>query len=94
MTNSDQSYDETIDQIDNKIVKTHYPRANNENVLVFVLEKDPNLFLKTDQITIHCVVEVDDGYCVENGFASKLFSMLTESIDSQVVSSNKTKFVP
>ena len=38
--------------LDCKIVKRHYPRVNNDNVLEFLLEKDPNLFLRTNKIVI------------------------------------------
>jgi hypothetical protein len=57
-----------------------------------VLEKDPNLYLLKNDLAIHCKVDVDEGYIVDNGFASKLFSMLTVEVDSQVVSSNKTRY--
>ena len=35
--------------IDNKVVKRHFPRTNNAQVLDFVFEKDPNLFLRKTQ---------------------------------------------
>ena len=70
---------------------TNYLRTNNESVLEVVLEKDPNLYLLKNDLAIHCKVDVDEGYIVDNGFASKLFSMLTVEVDSQVVSSNKTR---
>ena len=79
------------DEIDFKITKKHYPRTNNESILEFVFEKDPNLFLRKNKIIIRGAIEVDTGYIVENGFAAKLFSMLTVEVDSQVVSKNNNK---
>ena len=79
------------DQVDAKVVKKHYFRTNNDSVLEVVMEKDPNLYLVKNDLAIHCKIEVDDGYLVDNGFVSKLFAMLTVEVDSQVVSSNKTR---
>ena len=81
------------DEIDFKITKKHYPRTNNESILEFVFEKDPNLFLQKNKIIIRGAIEVDAGYVVENGFAAKLFSMLTVEVESQVVSKNNNKLV-
>ena len=79
------------DEADYKITKRHYPRTNNDSVLEFVFEKDPNLFLRKNKIVIRGAIEVDAGYIVENGFVAKLFSMLTVEVDSQVVSKNNNK---
>ena len=46
--------------IDNKVIKKHFPRTNNESVLVFNLEKDPNLCLQKNNISISFTVEVDE----------------------------------
>ena len=87
------------DVIDFKITKRHFPRINNESVLEFVFEKDPNLFMRKNKIIIKGAIEIDrlgfslvsiliailSGYLVENGFVSKLFSMLNVEIDSQTV---------
>ena len=80
--------DETLDY---KVTKKHYPRTNNNSVLEFVFEKDPNLFLRKNKILIRGCIEVDENYTVENGFASKLFSLLTVEVDSQAVSLNNTR---
>ena len=82
---------ENYGRIDNKIVKRHYPRTNNEQVLDFVFEKDPNLYLRKNKILIKGTIEVDSGYVPEVGFASKLFGMLTVDVDSHTISSNKAK---
>ena len=81
------------DEVDYKITKRDYPRTNNDSVLEFVFEKDPNLFLRKNKIVIRGAIEVDAGYIVENGFVAKLFSMLTVEVDSQVVSKNNNKWV-
>ena len=80
-----------VDTIDNKIVKKHYPRTNNEQVLDFVFGKDPNLFLRKNKILIKGSIEIDGKYVPENGFVAKLFGMLTVDVDSQTISSNRAK---
>ena len=76
------------DVIDTKVTKKHYPSTNNNSVLEFILPKDPNLFLQKNKIIIRGSFQVDKNYVVENGFAAKLFSMLTVEVDSQSVSKN------
>ena len=71
---------------DAKVTKRHFPRINNSKCLEFVFEKDPNLYLRKNKIVIRGSFEVDKGYTVDNGFASKLFSMMSVEIDSQTVS--------
>ena len=39
-------------ELDCKIIKRHYPRVNNDSVLEFIFEKDPNLFLRANKIII------------------------------------------
>ena len=63
--------------LDYKITKKHYPRTNSNSVLEFIFEKDPNLFLKKNKILIRGSIEIDDKFTVENGWVSKLFTMLT-----------------
>ena len=87
----EMSIAQKTDEVDYKITKRHYPRTNNDSVLEFVFEKDPNLFLRKNKIVIRGAIEVDAGYIVENGFVAKLFSMLTVEVDSQVVSKNNNK---
>ena len=71
---------------DVKVTKRHFPRINNSKCLEFVFEKDPNLFLRKNKIVIRGSFEVDKGYTIDNGFAAKLFSMMSVEIDSQTVS--------
>ena len=97
--------------IDFKITKRHFPRINNDSVLEFVFEKDPNLFMRKNKIVIKGAIEIDrnglyilksffqwlqnlirlSGYAVENGFVSKLFSMMNVDIDSQTVSKSTNR---
>ena len=77
--------------IDYKITKKHYPRTNNESVLEFVFEKDPNLFLRKNNIKIYGTVTIPSTCLIDTGYANKLFSMLTVEIDSQLVSNNRSK---
>ena len=78
--------------LDYKITKKHYPRTNSNSVLEFIFEKDPNLFLKKNKILIRGSIEIDDKYVLENGWVSKLFSMLIVEVDSQTVSTNKNRY--
>ena len=80
------------DEIDSKITKRHYPRANNKSVLEFVFEKDPNLYLRKNKIVIKGAIDVDKGYVLENGFVAKLLSMMTVEVDCQTVSKNNNKY--
>ena len=77
--------------LDSKISKRHYPRTNNESMLEFVFEKDPNLFLRKHKIIIRGFIEVNEDYVVENGWVAKLFSQLNIEVDSQSVSINRNK---
>lgn len=81
------------EELDFKVTKKCYPRINNGNVLEFIFERDPNLFLRKNKIQIHGRFDVDPGYVVENGFASKLFSMLTVELNSQVITKNLNRYV-
>ena len=81
----------TLDALDNKVVKKHYPRTNNDQVLDFVFGKDPNLYLRKNKIIIRGSFEISDTYIPENGFVAKLFGMLTVDIDSHTISSNRAK---
>jgi len=93
------AYEETIPipgsekfgTVDHKVVKRHFPRTNNDQVLDFVFEKDPNLYLRKNKIIIRGSIEVDNGYVPDSGFVAKLFGMLTVEVDSQTVSNNRVK---
>lgn len=76
------------EELDFKVTKKCYPRINNANVLEFIFERDPNLFLRKNKIQIHGSIDLDAGFAVENGFAAKLFSMLTVELNSQVITKN------
>ena len=84
-------YNEAL-EIDNKIVKKHYPRTNNDQVLEFVFERDPNLYLRKNKILIKGAIEVPDSFVPDTGFVAKLFSMLTVEVDSHAISSNRAKY--
>ena len=77
--------------IDFKVTKKHYPRTNNESVLEFVFEKDPHLFMRKNKIKIRGRIEFPEAFHVDTGFITKLFSMLTVEIDSQLVSNNRSR---
>ena len=95
MTNETETAFEVKNQtkLDHKVIKKIYPRCNNKAVLEFVFERDPGACLQKNQIILHFIAEIDDGYTVENGWVAKLFSMLTIEIDSQIISSNKTRYL-
>ena len=83
--------EEKYGRLTSKVVKRHYPRTNNDQVLTIVFEKDPNLYLRKNKIVIKGTVEVDPGYIPEVGFVSKLFGMLTVDVDSHTISNNRAK---
>ena len=53
------NYEMQNDVVDFKITKRHFPRINNESVLEFVFEKDPNLFMRKNKIIIKGAIEID-----------------------------------
>ena len=79
------------EDLDFKITKRHFPRDNNDSILEFIFEKDPNLYMRKNKIVIRGAIELDSNVLPDNGFVAKLFSMLTVEIDSQNVSSNRNK---
>ena len=79
------------EELDFKVTKRHYPRDNNDSILEFIFEKDPNLFMRKNKIVIRGAIELATHVVPDNGFVSKLFSMLTVEVDSQTVSSNRCK---
>ena len=81
------------EQLDFKITKRHYPRVNNETILEFIFEKDPNLFMRKNKIVIRGAIELGADILPDNGYVAKLFSMLSVEVDSQNVSSNRNKSV-
>ena len=50
---------ENNEVLDFKITKRHFPRINNDRVLEFVFEKDPNLFMRKNKIIIKGAIEFD-----------------------------------
>ena len=79
------------EQLDFKITKRHFPRVNNDTILEFNFEKDPKLFMRKNKIVIRGAIELEQNIYPDNGFVSKLFSMLSVEVDSQTVSSNRNK---
>ncbi len=80
---------ETAFQIDSQILKTHYPRDNNDKLLNFVIQEDPNLALDLSSITICLSVDVPKTHVVENGFAAKLFQAMNVELNAQLITSTK-----
>ena len=77
---------------DFKVTKKHYPRANNDSVLEFVFEKDPNLFMRKNKIKIFGRVSFPETIWPDTAMVVKLFSMLTVEVDSQLVSNNRNRY--
>ena len=77
--------------IDNKVIKKHYPTSNMDDQLVFTFESDPNLCLLKNKISVHFIIELDENYIPDNGFAAKQFSSCSVELNSQRISNNKTK---
>ena len=80
---------ESAYQIDSQIIKAHYPRTNNDKLLNFVIQEDPNLSLDLNSITISLSVDIPKTHVVENGFAAKLFQEMNVEINSQLITSSK-----
>ncbi len=80
---------ETAFRVDSQIVKTHYPRTNNDKILNFVIQEDPNLCLDFSSITISLSVDIPKTHLPENGFAAKLFQAMNVEINSQLITSSK-----
>ena len=77
--------------IDTETVKTHYARDNNDKILSFVLQEDPNLMLDLTSIRIGLAVNILNDFLPDNGFVSKLFANISIEIDSQLITSNKER---
>ena len=80
----------TETSIDQKLVKRHYPNTNNDQELSFIFESDPNLCLLKNKVSIHMIIELDEKYIPDNGFAAKQFANIIIELNSQRVSNNKT----
>ena len=76
--------------VDFKTVKRTYPRTNNDDVLEFIFEKDPNLFMRKNKISIHGTFTINKNFNIDVGFASKLFSKMTVEVNSQSVSPSRS----
>ena len=50
---------EKNETLDFEVTKRHFPRINNDRVLEFVFEKDPNLFMRKNKIFIRGAIEFD-----------------------------------
>ena len=75
--------------LDQKTTKRHFPRTNNKDFLEFVIEKDPNLFLRKHKIVIKGYIDIHEDFVVENGWVSKLFTKLDVQLDCQSVCSSR-----
>ena len=76
--------------VDYKSGKRTYPRTNNDDILEFIFEKDPNLYMRKNKISIHGSITVDKKFLVDVGFATKLFSKMTVEVNSQSVSPSRS----
>jgi hypothetical protein len=80
-------------QADTEIIKLFYPRDNNDNVVNFVLQEDPNLALDFTSIEIGFQVSIPKTQIPDNGLASKLFMNMNVEINSQLITSTKSVYV-
>ena len=81
---------EKNNKIDSEIYKTFYPRDNNDNIVNFVLQEDPNLALDFSSIEVGFMVSIPKDKLSENGLASKLFMNLNIELNSQLITSTKS----
>ena len=75
---------------DAEIIKTFYPRDNNDSVLYFLLQEDPNMSLDLKSIVINFQLDIPKGVYPDNGLASKLFANLNIELSSQLITSTKS----
>jgi len=80
-------------EVDHKIVKRIYPRTNNKTSLEFVLEKDPNLYLRMHTMKLYLTVTIPKDYTPDIALPAKLFSDMRVDLDSQNINSTSTRFV-
>ena len=80
-------------EVDHKIIKRVYPRTNNKTSLEFVMEKDPNLYLRMHTMKLHLRITIPTGYAPDIALPAKLFSDLKIDLDSQNVNSSSTRYV-
>ena len=80
-------------QVDHKIVKRIYPRTNNTTALEFILEKDPNLYLRMHSMKLFFRIEIPEGYAPDLAIGPKQFSDLRIEFNSQTINSSSTKWV-
>ena len=79
--------------VDHKIVKRVHPRTNNKTSLEFVMEKDPNLYLRMHTMKLYMSITIPKGYAPDIALPAKLFSDLRVDLDSQNVNSSNTKYM-
>ena len=78
-------------EVDHKVTKRVYPRTNNKTSLEFVLEKDPNLFLRMHTMKLHFSVNYPKEYAADVGLGAKLFSDLKIDVHGQNINSSNTR---
>ena len=90
-TRSDDTENRNSDcRIDHQIQKIHYPRDNNEKVLSFCLQEEPNLSLDFNSLTIGCRVKIPSSHYPDNGLSAKLFRNMNIEVNSQLITSTKS----
>ena len=72
-------------ELDYKITKKVYPRTNSSEVLDFIFDKDPNLFMRKNKIIIRGWIKLEECFVVENGWVAKLFKNVAVKVDSQEI---------
>ena len=78
-------------EVDHKIAKKIFPKTNNKTSLEFVLERDPNLFLRLHTMKMISAVNIPEGYVPDLALPAKQFSDLRIELNSQTVNSSTTK---
>jgi len=80
------------DEYDYKVVKKQWPQTDNDQILEFRFDRDPNLFLQKNKIVIRGSIECDKNYCIDNSWVAKMFSSCTVEVDSQVITKNLNRY--
>ena len=78
-------------EVDHKVTKRIYPRTNNKTSLEFVLEKDPNLYLRMHTMKLHFFINYPKEYAADMALGAKLFSDLKIDVHGQNINSSNTR---
>ena len=92
LPNATEETNNNENQLDTKVYKKVYSRNNANGTLIFILDKDPNLALDMSSIELHGKVHIPSRYLIENGAFVKCFSQLKIELDSQQITTPRSRY--